>query len=61
MIGVCGSAEKCALLQQRGVLDTINYRTEKIQERVKEITGGRGVDVVVDQVGGDTFTDCLKR
>ncbi|KAL8582550.1 hypothetical protein ACOMHN_063148 [Nucella lapillus] len=60
VIGVCGGADKCALLRQRGVTHTIDYRTEKIRDRVKEMTSGKGVDVVVDQVGGDTFTDCLK-
>ena len=61
VIGVCGGAEKCALLRQRGVAHAIDYRTEKVRERVKEITSGNGVNVVVDQVGGDLFTDCLKR
>lgn len=60
VIGVCGGADKCALLKQRGVTHTIDYRTEKIRERVKEITGGSGVDVIMDQVGGDIFTECLK-
>ena len=61
MIGVCGGADKCALLRQRGVTHAIDYHAEKIRDRVKEITSGRGVDVVMDQVGGDIFTDCLKR
>ena len=58
---MCGGAEKSALLRQRGVTHTIDYTTEKIRDRVKEITSGEGVNVVMDQVGGDIFTDCLKR
>ncbi|KAK7102136.1 quinone oxidoreductase-like protein 2 homolog [Littorina saxatilis] len=60
VIGVCGGEEKCALLRRRGVAHTIDYRTEKIRDRVKEITSGQGVNVVMDQVGGDLFNDCLK-
>ena len=42
----------------------INYREEDFVERVREITGGRGVDVAYDSVGKDTFEgsiDCLAR
>ncbi|XP_076447897.1 quinone oxidoreductase-like protein 2 homolog isoform X1 [Babylonia areolata] len=60
VIGVCGGADKCALLRQRGVTHTIDYQTEDIKTRVKEITSGNGVNVVIDQVGGDLFTECLK-
>ncbi|KAK7480932.1 hypothetical protein BaRGS_00027843 [Batillaria attramentaria] len=60
VIGVCGGADKCALLRERGVQHTIDYHTEEIRDRVKKITDGNGVDVVMDQVGGNIFTDCLK-
>jgi NADPH2:quinone reductase len=62
VIGTVGSAEKAALAQRNGCSHTILYRTENFVERVKEITGGKGVDVAYDSVGADTFMgslDCL--
>ena len=61
VITVCGGQDKCRFLKQRGVDHTIDYKTEKIRDRVKEVTGGKGVDVAVDQVGGQTLLDCVKR
>ena len=63
VIGTVGSEEKAALARAHGAHHTINYRTENFVERVREITGGKGVDVVYDSVGKDTFPgslDCLK-
>ena len=63
VIGAAGSDDKCALAKQHGADHCINYRTEKIAERVKEITHGAGVPVVYDSVGKDTFAeslDCLR-
>ncbi|MFT5342965.1 MAG: NADPH2:quinone reductase [Paracoccaceae bacterium] len=63
LIGTAGSDEKCALAAEFGATHTINYRTENFVERVNEITGGKGVDVVMDSVGKDTFLgslDCLR-
>jgi NADPH2:quinone reductase len=62
LIGTAGSDEKCALAKAHGAAHTINYRTEDFAARVKEITGGKGVKVVYDSVGKDTFDkslDCL--
>jgi NADPH2:quinone reductase len=62
LIGTAGSDEKCALAREYGAAHTINYRREDFVARVKEITGGRGVKVVYDSVGADTFQkslDCL--
>jgi NADPH2:quinone reductase len=62
LIGTAGSDEKCALAREHGAAHTINYRTEDFAARVKDITGGRGVKVVYDSVGKDTFDkslDCL--
>lgn len=62
LIGTAGSDEKCALAKSLGATHTINYAKEDFVARVKEITGGKGVKVVYDSVGKDTFIrslDCL--
>jgi NADPH2:quinone reductase len=48
-----GSAEKCAACVELGAARAINYRTEDYVEIVKKETGGKGVDVILDMVGGD--------
>jgi NADPH:quinone reductase len=63
LIGTAGSDEKCALAKSLGAAHVINYAKEDFKERVKEITGGRGVKVVYDSVGKDTWDkslDCLQ-
>jgi NADPH2:quinone reductase len=63
LIGTAGSEDKCQLALDHGASHVINYRREDFAARVKEITGGRGVDVVMDSVGKDTFEgslDCLR-
>ncbi|MCX7646489.1 MAG: quinone oxidoreductase [Rhodobacteraceae bacterium] len=59
LIGTAGSDEKCALAAAHGAAHVINYRREDFVARVREITGGRGVDVVMDSVGRDTFDGSL--
>ncbi len=59
MIGTAGTDEKCALAREHGAEFAINYRTENFTERVKEITGGKGVKVVYDSVGKDTWEGSL--
>lgn len=63
MIGTVGSDEKAALAKANGCTHTIVYTRENFVERVKELTGGKGVPVVYDSVGKDTFPaslDCLQ-
>lgn len=63
LIGTAGSDEKCALAKANGAAFVINYAKEDFVARVKEITGGKGVKVVYDSVGKDTFLkslDCLR-
>jgi len=48
-----GSAEKCTACEKLGASRAINYRTEDFVAVVKELTGGKGVDVILDMVGGD--------
>ncbi len=62
-IGTAGSDEKCELAKQNGYDHMINYNTENFVERVKDITSGKGCEVVYDSVGKDTFPhslDCIK-
>jgi NADPH:quinone reductase len=59
LIGTAGSDEKCELARQHGAAHVINYRREDFAARVKEITGGRGVKVVYDSVGADTWAGSL--
>jgi NADPH2:quinone reductase len=48
-----GSADKCAACERFGAAAAINYRAEDFAAVIKSLTGGRGVDVVLDMVGGD--------
>jgi len=62
LIGTAGSDAKCKLAKDNGAAFVINYNTEDFLARVKEITGGKGVKVVYDSVGKDTWEkslDCL--
>ncbi len=63
VIGTVGSLEKAELARAAGVSDVILYRDEPFAPRVRELTCGRGVDVVYDSVGQDTWEgslDCLR-
>jgi len=60
MIGTAGSDEKCELAKAHGAHYCINYKKEDFVPRVKEITGGKGVPVVYDSVGKDTFDKSLE-
>jgi NADPH:quinone reductase len=62
MIGTVGSDEKAALAKANGCTHTIVYTKENFVERVKALTGAKGVPVVYDGIGKDTFPaslDCL--
>lgn len=62
VIGTVGDEKKAELAKAHGCHHTILYKQEDFVERVKEITGGKGVPVVYDGVGKDTFMkslDCL--
>ena len=63
VIGTVGSDDKAALAMAHGCDHPIVYTREDFVARVKEITGGRGLPVVYDSIGKDTFTrslDCLR-
>lgn len=62
VIATVGSSEKAAIARGCGADEVILYRNENFVERVASLTHGRGVDVVYDSVGADTFSgslDCL--
>jgi len=48
-----GSDQKCRFCETLGVARAINYKTESFVDVIKEVTGGKGVDVILDMVGGD--------
>jgi NADPH2:quinone reductase len=57
-----GNPEKCAACEQLGAEQAINYRTSDFVARVLEATGGKGVNVILDMVGGEYFRrniECL--
>ena len=60
VIAAAGSAEKLALCRRYGADHGIDYRSEDLRARVKDITGGRGVNVVFDAVGGDMTLQALR-
>ena len=63
LIGTAGSDEKCALAKSLGAAHVVNYAKEDFKARVMEITDGKGVKVVYDSVGKDTWDkslDCLR-
>lgn len=63
IIGTVGSDDKAEQARAAGCTHVINYRRENFVERVRELTGGKGCDVVYDGIGKDTYPgslDCLK-
>ena len=55
VFATAGSAEKCAACESLGATRGINYRDEDFVAVVKHLTDGKGVDVILDMVGGDYF------
>lgn len=60
IIVTCGSDEKCAKAREIGATHAINYKTQDFVAEVKSITGGKGVDLVLDMVAGDYVQRNLK-
>ncbi|MBI2314159.1 MAG: NAD(P)H-quinone oxidoreductase [Betaproteobacteria bacterium] len=60
VFATAGSDDKCRACEKLGAGRGINYRTEDFVEVVKAETGGRGVDVILDMVGGDYIPRELK-
>ena len=59
LIGTAGGPAKCALALEHGAAYAIDYTQEDFAARVKEITGGKGVKLVCDSIGKDTFEGSL--
>ena len=59
LIGTAGTDEKCALAVEHGASHCINYATQDFESEVKRLTDGKGVDVVMDAVGKDTFAGSM--
>ncbi len=59
LIGTAGGAAKCQLALEHGAAHAIDYTKEDFVARVKDITGGKGVKVVYDSIGKDTFDGSL--
>jgi len=53
VIGAASSAERCELMSRYGAAETIDYAASSLRDRVAELTGKRGVDVIIDPVGGE--------
>lgn len=60
VITTAGSDEKCAYCRDLGAHHAINYRTEDWAAKVRELTGKRGVDVILDMVGGDYINQNIR-
>lgn len=54
------SADKLKLAESRGAAHLINYSEGSLRDQVRQLTGGQGVDLIYDPVGGDLFNDCLR-
>jgi NADPH2:quinone reductase len=60
VIAVAGGAAKLEVARRQGADHVIDYSREDLRARIREITGGRGPDVIYDPVGGDAFDQCLR-
>ncbi len=60
VIAAASSDEKLEFCRRAGADELINYTTESLKQRVKELTDGRGADVIYDPVGGDLFDEAMR-
>jgi NADPH2:quinone reductase len=61
MIGLVDTEEKASFVRSLGADGAINSQGENVTERVSELTGGGGVDLILDSIGGDGFVDHFER
>ncbi len=60
VIAAVGSDEKMEICRKYGATMFVNYAKEKMRDKVKELTGGKGADIVYDAVGGDAFDEAVR-
>ncbi len=60
VIAAASSAEKLAVAKRHGADELVNYAETDLRDAVRDMTGGKGVDVVFDPVGGDAFTQSVR-
>ena len=60
VIAAAGGPEKLAVAREHGADELIDYRSENLRDRALELTGGNGVDVIFDPVGGTAFDESVR-
>src|SRR6266404_2339681 len=60
VIAAVGSDEKAEITRKYGATMFVNYTKEKMRDKVKELTGGKGADIIYDAVGGDAFDESIR-
>jgi NADPH2:quinone reductase len=60
VIAAAGSADKLKVAKEYGADEVVDYRAENLRDRLRELTDGKGVDVVFDPVGGSYFDSCVR-
>ena len=60
VIAAVGSDEKMEVCRKYGATMFVNYAKEKMRDKVKELTGGNGADIIYDAVGGDAFDESIR-
>jgi NADPH2:quinone reductase len=60
VIAAAGGADKLKIASEHGADDLIDYQTTSLRDRIKELAGDAGVDVVFEPVGGDIFDQCSR-
>ena len=60
VIAAVGSDEKMEVCRKYGATMFVNYAKEKMRDKVKELTGGNGADIIYDAVGGDAFDESVR-
>ena len=60
VIAAAGSDAKLAITKKYGATGLVNYTTAKMRDAVKELTDGKGADVIYDAVGGDAFDEAIR-
>jgi NADPH2:quinone reductase len=60
VIAAVGSDEKMEICRKYGATQFVNYAKDRMRDKVKELTGGNGADIIYDPVGGDAFDESVR-